>query len=277
MTHAATPQEEDRTAVDGLLGFDVWSGSLERLVQSVVVAARRPGRPAGWWLACLNPHSYMQTRHDQKFEHALRQASWLLPDGVGVVIASRILNKRIAGRISGPDAFLAISSALNQSGPFTVLFMGSAPATLDKVAKRYRHDFPNATGIETFSPPFKPAFDAADLDAMRAAIGTARPDVLWVGLTAPKQETLLAEFSLLPDFRFGAAIGAAFDFYAGNVKRSHPVFRRMGLEWLPRLIQEPRRLWRRTFVSAPRFLWHVGLAALSSRRIRSTSGSKQEP
>jgi N-acetylglucosaminyldiphosphoundecaprenol N-acetyl-beta-D-mannosaminyltransferase len=89
------------------------------------------------------------------------------------------------------------------------------------------------------------------------AVNAARPDVLWVGLSAPKQEKWIAEHLHRLDVPFVGAIGAMFDFYAGTVKRSPPVFRRVGLEWLPRLIQEPRRLWRRMFESAPVFLWHV--------------------
>ena len=88
-------------------------------------------------------------------------------------------------------------------------------------------------------------------------IDVAAPDVLWVGMTAPKQEKWIFENRACLNVKFAAAIGAVFDFYTGQVKRSHPVFQRFGLEWLPRLIQQPRRLWRRMFVSAPIFVWHV--------------------
>jgi N-acetylglucosaminyldiphosphoundecaprenol N-acetyl-beta-D-mannosaminyltransferase len=154
---------------------------------------------------------------------------------------------------------------MNDRGPFKVMFLGSTEATLAAVAQRYRADFPNATTIDTHSPPFRPVFNDADLVAMRDVICRSAPDVLWVGLTAPKQELLLQHLGPEAGYRFAAAIGAAFDFYAGNVRRSAPVFRRLGLEWLPRLFQEPRRLWRRTFVSAPRFLAHVVREMLAAR------------
>ena len=92
---------------------------------------------------------------------------------------------------------------------------------------------------------------------MVTAVNAAAPDVLWVGMTAPKQEKWILENHARLNVKFAAAIGAVFDFYTGKVKRSHPVFQRLGLEWLPRLIQQPRRLWRRMFVSAPIFIWHV--------------------
>ena len=94
---------------------------------------------------------------------------------------------------------------------------------------------------------------------MRDAINEARPDVLWVGMTAPKQEKWIYENRSGLDVKFIGPIGAVFDFYAGSVKRSHPLFQRMGLEWLPRLIRQPRRLWRRNFISNPSFLLRVAL------------------
>ncbi len=95
-------------------------------------------------------------------------------------------------------------------------------------------------------------------------ITEAAADVVWVGMTAPKQEKWIAEMRPQLPVKFAGAIGAVFDFYTGEVKRAHPVFQKMGLEWLPRLLQQPRRLWRRMAVSAPIFLWDVFRACLSS-------------
>ena len=177
-----------------------------------------------------------------------------------------MLHGSIKMRLSGPDAFVAISEALDRQGPFSALFIGSTEATLAAVAARYRNDFRNVTRIDTFSPPFRDVFVDDDVAVMRAAIARSAPDLLWVGLTAPKQELLLVQFSRTPAYRFAAGIGAAFDFYAGNVTRSSLAFQRLGLEWLPRLLQQPQRLWRRTFISAPRFVWHVVRWALVHRR-----------
>jgi N-acetylglucosaminyldiphosphoundecaprenol N-acetyl-beta-D-mannosaminyltransferase len=118
-------------------------------------------------------------------------------------------------------------------------------------------DYPNVVVAGTYSPPFKPEYSAAELDCMLSAVNTAAPDVLWVGMTAPKQEKWLLDMAPRLNVKFAAAVGAVFDFYTGKVKRSHPVFQKLGLEWMPRLVQQPTRLWRRTFVSAPFFLMHV--------------------
>lgn len=109
----------------------------------------------------------------------------------------------------------------------------------------------------TCSPPFKESFSAEDIDAMIASVNAANADILWVGLSAPKQEKWIYENRDRLNVKFIGAVGAVFDFYAGNVRRSPPIFQKMGLEWLPRLLQQPRRLWRRMFVSAPVFVWHV--------------------
>lgn len=136
-------------------------------------------------------------------------------------------------------------------------FLGSTPETLAAIERRMVLDYPNLILAGTFSPPFKADYSEAELADMIDAINASSADVLWVGLTAPKQEKWIHQNRARLNVRFAGAIGAVFDFYTGRIKRSHPVYQKLGLEWLPRLLQEPRRLWRRMGVSAPIFLWHV--------------------
>jgi N-acetylglucosaminyldiphosphoundecaprenol N-acetyl-beta-D-mannosaminyltransferase len=114
-------------------------------------------------------------------------------------------------------------------------------------------DYPNIKAIGTYSPPFKTEFNLDDNLSMRQSINRFRPDVLWVGMTAPKQEKWIYGNIEHLNVKFVGAVGAVFDFYTGNVKRSSSFFLNNGLEWLPRLLQEPRRLWKRNLVSAPKF------------------------
>lgn len=251
---------------DDILGHGVYAGDMGTLVDNIVADTTGAASSAGLWLACLNPHSYAESRGDARFHAALSNAHWLIPDGVGIVLASRLLGGRIRRRLCGPDLFVALSAAMNRRGPFTALFIGSTEQTLAALTRRYAEQHPNATRIGSYAPPFRAEFEPADIERMKAVIREHRPDLLWVGLTAPKQEILLAEFAKDdPQYRFAAGIGAAFDFYVGNVKRSPRIFRQLGLEWLPRLLQQPRRLWRRTFVSAPLFLWCVLVSRFSQR------------
>lgn len=209
------------------------------------------------WLACINPHSYVVALHDQPFSQALHAADWLIPDGTGVVFASKLLNGKICERVTGSDIFQGVLEELNRTNGYKVFFLGSTDETLAAIRARMAIDYPNILLAGTYFPPFKSNFSQDELDAMVTAINAAAPDVLWVGMTAPKQEKWILENHARLNVKFAAAIGAVFDFYAGKVKRSHPVFQRLGLEWLPRLIQQPRRLWRRMFVSAPIFVWCV--------------------
>jgi N-acetylglucosaminyldiphosphoundecaprenol N-acetyl-beta-D-mannosaminyltransferase len=209
------------------------------------------------YFVCANPHSLIEAEDDPLFTEAMKKADLITPDGIGIVIASKILGGTIRKRITGSDVFAGLMFALNQRNGYRVFFLGSTEETLTKIRRKTRQDFPNIAEIGTFSPPFKSKFSEEDNRQMIEAINRFKPHVLWVGMTAPKQEKWIYQNKDKIDVNFIGAIGAVFDFYVGNVKRSHPFFLKTGLEWLPRLIQEPRRLWRRNFISNPKFLFWV--------------------
>lgn len=165
-----------------------------------------------------------------------------------IVLASRWLDGRITQRVAGSDIFQGLNERMHEHGGLSCFFLGSTEETLAKIRVRV---------AGTYSPPYRTAFSEAETAAMLAAIAAAKPDVLWVGMTAPKQEKWLHQHRDQLAVPFAAAVGAVFDVYAGNVQRSPPFFLRHGLEWLPRLLQEPRRLWRRNLVSTPLFLTWV--------------------
>jgi len=208
------------------------------------------------YLSCLNPHSYAIAKKDPMFKKALQGAKWLIPDGIGIVYASRILRMPLMKRVTGFDIFSTLSQILNQK-KMRVFFLGADENCLERIQKRYAQDYPEIIISGVFSPPFKARFDKQDLENMLSRIEAVQPHVVWVGISSPKQDLLIAELSQRSSIPFWAAIGAVFDFYSGKVKRSHPVFQKMGLEWLPRLLRQPRRLWRRMLISAPIFVADV--------------------
>jgi N-acetylglucosaminyldiphosphoundecaprenol N-acetyl-beta-D-mannosaminyltransferase len=209
------------------------------------------------YFVCANPHSLEVARKDQIFAKAIRNADLIVADGVGIIIASRILGLAIKKRVTGPDIFWGLSNALNQKRGFSVFFLGSDEVNLTKIKEKMRLDFPNIFVAGTYSPPFKTEFSNEENKLMVEAINRAKPNVLWVGLTAPKQEKWIYKNKNSLNVNFIGAIGAVFDFYTGNVKRPHPVFQKMGLEWLPRFLREPRRLWGRNLISNPCFFLRV--------------------
>ena len=137
-----------------------------------------------------------------------------------------------------------------------VFYLGAAQNTLDLIQKRIGIEYPNIK-VSSFSPPFKSEFSNEDTLEMLEKVNAFQPDILFVGMTAPKQEKWVFQYQNQINANVMASIGAVFDFYAGTVKRSGPIWIKLGLEWLPRLLRDPKRLWKRNFISTPLFLWDV--------------------
>ena len=209
------------------------------------------------YFVCANPHSLEIATRDTIFESAIKNADIVVPDGFGIIIASKILGGKINERITGTDIFIGLSEILNEKGNYRYYFLGSTDNNLKNIKVRMKQKYKNIEIAGTYSPPFKKDFSEKENRIMIKEINNAHPDVLWIGMTAPKQEKWIFQNKDKLDVKFIGAIGAVFDFFTGNVKRSHPWFLKHGLEWLPRLLQEPRRLWRRNMVSGPAFLLRV--------------------
>jgi len=238
-----------------ILGY--WIDSISAKSCASEIMCHIESRISPKWLACLNPHSYIIALNDDRFRAALNLSSWLIPDGVGIILASKILNSGINSRLTGWDIFCELNLSMNKNGNISVFFLGSTEEVLLKITNRLKIDYPNIKVVGIFSPPYKNIHSDIDNHEMVSAINAAQPDVLWVGMTAPKQEKWLAENIFKLNVFFAAGIGAVFDFYAGEVRRSPLIFQKLGLEWLPRLLKQPLKLWRRMFISAPIFLFHI--------------------
>ena len=215
---------------------------------------------------CVNPHSLVESAADPAFRAALEHAEFLIADGVGVTLAARLRGARIP-RITGSDLFEA-TCRIGAERKLRHFFLGAKNSTLDALCTRTRQRYPEVVIAGCYSPPFAPEFtEEQDLE-MVGLINAVRPDVLWVGMTAPKQEKWIDRNRHRLDVRCAAAVGAVFDYYAGTVRRPGPAWRAAGLEWLPRLIREPKRLWRRTVLSAPQFMLMALKYELRTRRSR---------
>lgn len=242
-----------------ILGYEIITLSTKDCVTEVFNSLTRSedNSPCCKWMGCINPHSYAVSLSDSKFAEALNAADWVVPDGFGILLASMVFGGKIRERVTGSDVFFELLQRMNSKGGMSVFFLGSTEFTLELIQKKMVTDFPNVSIAGTYSPSFKETFPPVELEEMINKINACKPDVLWVGMTAPKQEKWIYENCSRLNVRFAAAIGAVFDFYSGQVKRSNPTFQRLGLEWLPRLLQKPSVLWRRMFISAPIFLWHI--------------------
>lgn len=206
--------------------------------------------------ACANPHSLVVAQADLKFKEALTQANLVVADGVGITLTAKMIGLSIDQRITGHDYFFSLLKSMQHRGQGRVFFFGSSQQVLTLLARRFVAEFPELTLCGIYSPPFGTWSDEDDRK-MIDVINEANPEVLWVGMTAPKQEKWVAANCGRLNARVIGSIGAVFDFYAGTYPRAPRWISRIGLEWAYRFILEPRRMWKRNIVSTPRFMWLV--------------------
>ena len=206
----------------------------------------------------INAHSFNTAKKDKLFAEALTNGDVLIPDGVSSVKACRRIKAKSQPKelIAGLDLFEFEMNKLEKKGG-TVMFMGSSQKVLDLIVKRAAKVYPHLK-VVTYSPPYKPEFSDEDNTAIIEAINNANPDLLWIGMTAPKQEKWT--FSHWKDLNIHChvgTIGAVFDFFAGTVERAPIWWQEHGLEWLYRLLKEPKRMWRRYIIGNTLFLWNM--------------------
>lgn len=206
----------------------------------------------------INAHSYNTALKDKIFAEALIKGNVLIPDGISIVKACKWLKAKSQPqeRIAGWDLFEFEMNRLNQKGG-KCFFMGSSEKVLNLIKIRASVDYPNIQ-IETYSPPYKSEFSEEDNKKIIDAINQANPDLLWIGMTAPKQEKwTYTHWNELNIHCHVGTIGAVFDFFAGTVERAPLWWQEHGLEWLYRLIKEPKRMWRRYIIGNTLFLWNI--------------------
>lgn len=204
----------------------------------------------------INAHSYNTALKDPSFEKALINSDALIPDGASIVLAFKLLRHESIERIAGWDLFVHEMYKLNRKGG-VCFFLGSCESTLRKIKAKAVRLYPNIE-VVTYSPPYKAEFTEEENRKMIEAVNQVNPDLLWIGMTAPKQEkwayTHLDELNVNGPI---GTIGAVFDFFAENIKRAPVWWQCHGLEWLYRLIMEPRRMWKRYIVGNTLFLWNI--------------------
>lgn len=216
----------------------------------------------------INAHSYNTAQRDEAFAEALSKGDYLIPDGTSIVKACRWLKAKSQPkeRIAGWDLFSFEMNVLERKSEelrvksgkcLKVMFLGSSEKVLSLIRERAAVDYPNLE-VVTYSPPYKPEFSDEDNQAMIKAINNADPDLLWIGMTAPKQEKwTYSHWDELNIHCHCGTIGAVFDFYARTVKRAPLGWQRNSLEWLFRLLMEPRRMWRRYIIGNAKFLYYI--------------------
>ncbi len=224
------------------------------------------------WVRCRNAqyicvrdvHGIMRAQEDSALMAIHHGAGLITPDGMPLAWTLKARGYRDAGRVCGADLVAALCEASVSTGLRHYLY-GGKPGVAERMTAKLIEMFPGLQIIGSSTPPFRPMTSEED-EAAVAEISATRPDVVWVGLSTPKQEYWMRDHvGRIPGATL-VGIGAAFDFYAGDVQRAPRWMHDSGLEWLHRLISEPRRLWRRYLILAPKFILLMARGRVQSIR-----------
>ena len=216
------------------------------------------------FVSVCNVHSVMECRRDPRLRAIVNAAGMVTPDGMPLVWLARRSGHRHVGRVYGPDLMLAELSASQTSG-HSHFFYGGRPGVADRLAAAMRRRFPEVRVVGTFTPPLGSAAELCN-PQVAGLINQSGADIVWVGISSPKQEYWMACMRPLLQAPVLIGVGAAFDFHTGNVAQAPRWMQRAGLEWLFRLMVEPRRLWRRYLIDNPWFIYEIARQQLGLRR-----------
>lgn len=238
-----------------IFGYKVFSSSLDDLDSD----------NGKYLINTFSPNSYGLTLRDRKFGNALANTDILVLDGMGIAVGSILMHGKNIKKIAGQDCFDHFMSIANQRS-WKVFFMGSSERTLEKIKTNVNKDFPNVY-VDAFSPPYKEEFSETDNKEIIEKINEFSPDILFVGLTAPKQEKWAYYNQQNLNVRIISTIGNVFDWYAGNSKRPSKLWVKLRMEWLARIFMRPE-IFKRNTKNQMKFFKHVILHVLYIKRYK---------
>ncbi|MES1262594.1 MAG: WecB/TagA/CpsF family glycosyltransferase [Acidobacteriota bacterium] len=245
--HATAPVKQDVLGV----GISATSYAEVAAVCAGWIENRAAARAARY-ICVTSVHGVMEARKDSSLRAVFNEADIATPDGMPVVWALRSFGFPEQQRVYGPTLMLTLCEQAEQRGHRIFLY-GGRPEALEALGVHLRERFPRLVIAGSYSPPFRPLTVQEEL-SVRREIATAAPDLLFVGISTPKQERWMAEHRACFPGVVMAGVGAAFDFHAGRVRQAPGWMQRRGLEWLFRLTMEPTRLWKRYILVTPLFL-----------------------
>lgn len=212
------------------------------------------------YIAVTGMHGISEAQEDGTFKIILNSADLVVPDGMPLVWLGRLRGFSLRRRVYGPELMLTFCEQTSCRS-YRHFFYGGAPGVAEQLAETLRTRFAGIQVAGSYSPPFRPLRGEERREVV-AMISRLRPDVVWVGLSTPKQERWMHEYRKEIDVPVMVGVGAAFDLNSGRMKQAPAWMREHGFEWFYRLLQEPLRLWRRYLVFGPKFLGNVILELL---------------
>ncbi len=234
-----------------ILGVDVAAVNMEHVLN---IVKKEYQRWSGSYICVANVHTSVMSYENPGYRKIQNQSSMVLPDGKPLSVLCKKRGFEKAERVTGPDFMLEIFRA-SETERYRHFFYGSTSETLEAIQKRLKVEFPYVTVAGMYAPPFRQLTEEEDGKALEK-INRANPDFIWVGLGAPKQEVWMAEHKgKVKGLMVG--VGAAFDYFSGNIKRAPKWMQKCSLEWLYRLFQDPKRLFKRYLKTNFKFIWLV--------------------
>jgi len=219
----------------------------------VMESAIREGRKG--YVCVTGVHGIMEAQSDPELRMILNESLLTTPDGMPTVWVGRLQGHRNIRRVYGPDLMMDFCAATAAAG-FRHFLYGGQLGVAEELAARLRTRVPGLNIVGTFTPPYRPLNRDEERD-LTSMIASTKPDVLWVGLSTPKQERFMAKYINSLDVKVMVGVGAAFDIHTARLKDAPAWIKRSGLQWLHRLCQEPGRLWKRYLVNNPLFLLKI--------------------
>lgn len=237
--------------------FDVLGVSVSAMnltvARDAILRAVREKRKG--YVCVTGVHGVMESQSDPRLREILNASFLNTTDGMPLVWLARHYVGGEIDRVYGPDLMLELFAA-TQRGEARHFFYGGAPGVAEELKAKLETRFPGVQVVGTYTPPFRPLNPDEEAD-LAARIRTTQPDLLWVGLSTPKQERFMAEYLPKLEVTIMLGVGAAFDFHSGRVRQAPRWIQRSGFEWFYRLCTQPRRLARRYLVNNPIFLWKI--------------------
>ena len=256
-----TPVSFDQHARANVLGIGVHAVDMASAVATIVEAVANHTKG---YVCATGVHGIMEAQRDRSLRKIFSQALLVVPDGMPTVWMGHLQGLRQMRRVFGPEFMLAVFAHSKLEACSHFLY-GGAVGVAQELESCLRRRFPRANIVGTYTPPFRPLTSGESAE-LRDTIAQVRPDIIWVGLSTPKQERFMAEYLSRLSTTLMIGVGAAFDFHTGRLKDSPQWVKRLGLQWTHRLMQEPSRLWKRYLVNNPRFLAQAALQLSGIRR-----------
>ena len=208
------------------------------------------------YITVNNVHTVVLAVRNKKYREALNNSVLSLPDGKPLSVVAKLKGVKNISRIFGPT-FMEKAIDWGREDGLKHFFFGSSKDTLDRLLNNINIKYPRALVVGSYSPPYKDVFSNDENEFFIRLMNESGADIFWVGLGAPKQEVWMYENYKKLDHGVMIGIGAGFDYLAGNTKHAPEWMKNASLEWLYRLIQEPRRLWKRYLVTNSLFIWYI--------------------